>query len=62
MSWIIPNSTLSEHPPASVAAGMNYVTGLVNVGLPATLKGRGQQVVTVTVNGQATNMAQLLFQ
>jgi phospholipase C len=62
VSWIIPNSTLSEHPPASVAAGMNYVTGLVNVGLPATLKGRGQQVVTVTVNGQATNMAQLLFQ
>jgi len=34
----------------------------VNVALPATLKGRGQQVVTVTVNGQATNMAQLLFQ
>ena len=30
VSWIIPNSTLSEHPPASVAAGMNYVTGLVN--------------------------------
>ena len=34
----------------------------VNVTLPGTLKGRGQQVVTVTVNGQATNMAQLLFQ
>jgi hypothetical protein len=33
----------------------------VNVTLPAALKGRGQQVVTVTVNGQATNMAQLLF-
>jgi phospholipase C len=30
VSWIIPNSSLSEHPPASVAAGMNYVTGLVN--------------------------------
>ena len=30
VSWIIPNSTLSEHPPASVATGMNYVTGLVN--------------------------------
>lgn len=30
VSWIIPNSDLSEHPPASVATGMNYVTGLVN--------------------------------
>ena len=30
VSWIIPNSTLSEHPPASVATGMDYVTGLVN--------------------------------
>jgi phospholipase C len=30
VSWIIPNSSLSEHPPASVATGMNYVTGLVN--------------------------------
>jgi phospholipase C len=30
VSWIIPNSTLSEHPPGSVATGMNYVTGLVN--------------------------------
>jgi uncharacterized protein (TIGR03437 family) len=34
----------------------------VNVTLPSTLKGRGQLVVTVTVNGQATNMAQLAFQ
>src|ERR1022692_1968825 len=30
VSWIIPNSGLSEHPPASIATGMNYVTGLVN--------------------------------
>ncbi|MGA3017287.1 MAG: alkaline phosphatase family protein [Bryobacteraceae bacterium] len=30
VSWVIPNSTLSEHPPGSVATGMNYVTGLVN--------------------------------
>jgi phospholipase C len=30
VSWIIPNSDLSEHPPASIATGMNYVTGLVN--------------------------------
>ncbi len=30
VSWIIPNSALSEHPPASVATGMSYVTGLVN--------------------------------
>jgi hypothetical protein len=33
----------------------------VNATLPAGLKGRGQLVVTVTVNGQATNMGQLLF-
>jgi phospholipase C len=30
VSWVIPNSDLSEHPPASTATGMNYVTGLVN--------------------------------
>jgi phospholipase C len=30
VSWVIPNSQLSEHPPASVATGMKYVTGLVN--------------------------------
>ena len=34
----------------------------VNVALPAALQGRGQQVVTVTVNGQTTNMGQLAFQ
>jgi uncharacterized protein (TIGR03437 family) len=41
-----------------VYAGLDQV----NLALPTTLKGRGQLVVTVTVNGQATNMAQLLFQ
>jgi uncharacterized protein (TIGR03437 family) len=30
VSWVIPNSEFSEHPPANVATGMNYVTGLVN--------------------------------
>jgi phospholipase C len=30
VSWVIPNSNLSEHPPGSIATGMNYVTGLVN--------------------------------
>lgn len=34
----------------------------VNATLPATLKGRGRLVVTLTVNGQAANMAQLPFQ
>jgi phospholipase C len=28
--WIIPQVTVSEHPPYSVRAGMAYVTGLVN--------------------------------
>jgi phospholipase C len=30
VSWIVPNGTVSEHPPALVSAGQTYVTGLVN--------------------------------
>jgi phospholipase C len=30
VSWIIPNETVSEHPPATPAAGQTYVTGLIN--------------------------------
>jgi phospholipase C len=30
VSWITPNSTVSEHPTALVSAGQTYVTGLVN--------------------------------
>jgi hypothetical protein len=30
VSWIVPNGAVSEHPPASVIVGMNYVTSLVN--------------------------------
>jgi phospholipase C len=30
VSWVIPNGTVSEHPPALVSAGQDYVTGLVN--------------------------------
>jgi phospholipase C len=30
VSWITPNSKVSEHPPALVSAGQTYVTGLVN--------------------------------
>jgi phospholipase C len=30
VSWVIPNSDVSEHPPGSISTGMNYVTGLVN--------------------------------
>jgi phospholipase C len=30
VSWIIPNGTVSEHPPGTPAAGQSYVTGLVN--------------------------------
>ena len=30
VSWVIPNSVQSEHPPGSITDGMNYVTGLVN--------------------------------
>jgi len=30
VSWVIPSSPVSEHPPAGVKEGMAYVTGLVN--------------------------------
>jgi phospholipase C len=30
VSWIDPNGTVSEHPPALVGAGQSYVTGLIN--------------------------------
>ena len=30
VSWIDPNSAVSEHPPATVSAGQTYVTGLIN--------------------------------
>jgi phospholipase C len=30
VSWINPNGTVSEHPPALVSAGQTYVTGLIN--------------------------------
>ena len=30
VSWVIPNDKTSEHPPASVATGQTYVTGLIN--------------------------------
>jgi phospholipase C len=30
VSWIVPNGTVSEHPPALVSQGQAYVTSLVN--------------------------------
>jgi phospholipase C len=30
VSWIVPNGTVGEHPPALVSDGQAYVTGLVN--------------------------------
>jgi phospholipase C len=30
VSWIVPNRTVSEHPPRDVTKGMWYVTGIVN--------------------------------
>jgi phospholipase C len=30
VSWVVPSSAVSEHPPAKVSAGMAYVTSLVN--------------------------------
>ena len=30
MSWVTPNGTVSEHPPALISTGETYVTGLIN--------------------------------
>jgi phospholipase C len=30
VSWIVPNGTVSEHPPGLISAGQTYVTGLIN--------------------------------
>lgn len=30
VSWVVPNGTVSEHPPAFVSAGQSYVTSLIN--------------------------------
>ncbi len=30
VSWVMPSSAVSEHPPALVSAGQSYVTGLIN--------------------------------
>jgi uncharacterized protein (TIGR03437 family) len=49
-------------PAFAGAQGADPGLDQVNIALPSTLKGRGQLVVTVTANGQASNMAQLLFQ
>jgi phospholipase C len=33
VSWIVPNANDSEHPPASIATGQAWVTGLVNAAM-----------------------------
>lgn len=30
VSWIVPNSAVSEHPPSPVSAGQDYVTSVIN--------------------------------
>jgi len=30
VSWVVPNHTVSEHPPARVSAGQAYVTSVIN--------------------------------
>ncbi len=30
VSWIVPENTVSEHPPSKVSVGQAYVTGLIN--------------------------------
>jgi uncharacterized protein (TIGR03437 family) len=50
--------------PVLYAGAQPQYAGLdqVNVSLPAALAGRGQLVVTVTANGQTSNMGDLAFQ
>ena len=33
VSWIVPENSVSEHPPAKVSAGESYVTGLINAAM-----------------------------
>ncbi len=33
VSWIVPEGKVSEHPPASIAVGQAYVTGLINAAM-----------------------------
>jgi len=56
--------TYGDAKPVACAAAQGGYAGLdpVNVSPPAKRKGRGQLVVTVTVNDQATSLAQLLLQ
>jgi phospholipase C len=30
VSWIVPNGTVSEHPPGLITSGQSYTTGLIN--------------------------------
>jgi phospholipase C len=30
VSWVVPDNTVSEHPPSKISAGQAYVTGLIN--------------------------------
>jgi len=30
VTWIVPENSVSEHPPAKISAGQAYVTGLIN--------------------------------
>jgi uncharacterized protein (TIGR03437 family) len=50
--------------PVTFAGAQGQYAGLdqVNVSLPPSLKGRGQLVVTITANGQSSNMGELAFQ
>jgi phospholipase C len=33
ISWIVPENTVSEHPPAKISAGQAYVTSLINAAM-----------------------------
>ena len=33
ISWIVPENTVSEHPPAKISAGQSYVTSLINAAM-----------------------------
>jgi phospholipase C len=37
VSWVVPNGTVSEHPPARISVGQSYVTHLVNTVMSSPL-------------------------
>ena len=54
VSWITPNGTVSEHPPALVSTGQSYVTGLINAIMKAPIGGARRSFSAGTIGAAST--------